>query len=540
MVESPDADRSPVLIVGAGPTGLTLACELLLHDVVPRVIDEGEGPTPPNESRALGVQARTLEHLDFLGVADPMLQHGKRICGVNLHEKGRITGRFQFDFEGLNTPYPFLLSLSQGHTERFLIERLRELGGRVEWKTELADLRRNSGGATLRINGPNGTKTSHGTDWVIGCDGASSTVRHQLDLNFTGTEYPQNFHLADLYLDWDLEPDEAHLLITDKGFVPAIPLPESGLWRLVDATAPPEMEGEPAMLERFRMLLDEAGWGEDVLGATEWVSSFRIHRRMVDQFRHGRVFLAGDAAHIHSPVGGQGMNTGIHDAVNLGWKLALVANGKAEGRLLDSYGVERLPVARQVLRATDWATRAVTVENPLARYLRNKILGWSTRSNFLVRRATRTISELGLGYQNSPLGGDEWSWNGGIRPGERVPDGSLRDDNGREIRLFDVLRGGGFTLLWFQGTGEDSPPVFEAVGAERDWLQLYRVSAARNHAGDKNTLIDPDGQLHHRFGARRGGLYVIRPDGYVGYRTGSPDGSGLRQWQGSIGVRGLF
>jgi 2-polyprenyl-6-methoxyphenol hydroxylase-like FAD-dependent oxidoreductase len=544
---SPSNPETDVLVVGAGPVGLTLACELRRHGVPCRVLDDGDGPTPPEQSRALALHARTLEVFDGMGLAGPILQRGRRIRALDASRGGHRFARFEFDFSGLDTPYPFVISLSQGETEKLLVDRLRGLGGAVEWRTRLEGLSQDADGVSATLAGDADGRRPTRTGWLVGCDGAHSTVRQQLGLPFTGASSGEKFLLADVRMSCSLAPDEGHLLFTADGPVAAFPMPRADHWRLIDATGTADVSEPAAILEQFRRLLRQDGLKGAVIAEAEWASSFHISRRTTGRLRVGRCFLAGDAAHVHSPVGGQGMNTGIQDAHDLAWKLALVRAGAAPPSLLDSYEAERQPVAEAVLRETDRATWIATLKNPVGRGLRDLLAGWLSHWGFARRRITLALSELGINYRGSPVVAEDWTGHlgGAPRAGDRVPDVELAPERterarsspekekarsnsaGGPARLFDLLRETRHVLLLFEGSGATSADLdgmAEVVRGQRaEQVVPYRVCRPGAVPGGGSVaavrpLHDPDGRLHRRFDARTACAYLIRPDGYVGYR----------------------
>jgi 2-polyprenyl-6-methoxyphenol hydroxylase-like FAD-dependent oxidoreductase len=539
----------PVLVVGAGPVGLTLACELLRRGIECRIIDSGEGPTPSEQSRALAVHARTLEVFDDIGIAQRLVKNGRQLRAINAYEAGRRIARFELDFHGVETSYPYLLVLSQGETERFLIDRVKELGGQVEWNTRLSALRQDAEEVVATLATSAGEDHQVCAAWLAGCDGAHSAVRHALDLAFEGAEYQETFLLADLSVDWQFDQSEAHLLLTSGGLLPAIPLLEPGRWRLIDATGAQELRDPQAIVARFEQLVRAAGLPKSSLADPTWAASFRIHRRTVERFRAGRCFLLGDAAHIHSPVGGQGMNIGVQDAYNLGWKLAMVLQSRASPELLDSYDLERRPVALAIRRGTDRATRVVTLRNPILRTARKYLAAWLSKRTFVRRRMTRQLSQLGIGYPRSPIVDrrQHRHLHGlGVRPGDRFPDATLRRPETCEpVRLLDRLRGVRHRVIIFFGRQPDGAAAasqcVEELLDERpqlgeDAFNLYGIMpedsapSIREWAGE--TLIDPGGRFHQLLGIQRSALYLVRPDGYVAYR-GQPASSAdlIRFWQ---------
>lgn len=533
----------PVLIVGAGPVGLALACSLRRLGVPSRVVDSGRGPTPEAESRALGLQARTMEIFEALGVAETLLAGGLEIRGLMAWRGSRP--RFRIDTTPLEgeTRYPFILSIPQGATERALIDRLEAMGGRVEWETRLTGLGQDGGGVVAVLSLGDGRIEQARAGWLVGCDGARSTVREALGLRFEGASYPERFLLADVELDWDLPRDHGHLMLTPEGIVPALPLPRERAWRLIDTTDRLDSDDPAAIVGRFDDLLRRySPTSKTSMGEATWTSAFRVHRRAVDRLRVGRCLVAGDSAHIHSPVGGQGLNTGVQDAFNLSWKLALVARGEASDAMLDSYDAERRPVAEAVLSATDRATRMVTLRNPLARWARDSAVGVLARLPSLRRRLIRSVADLEVSYRGGPLSVEDWpphplDRRAGPRPGDRLPDLPL----GPSGRLLDHARGPWFPLFLLSGidrpsaaAGESTRAVLELVAGRFE--EIVRVIAVVGPGGMPgveartpcSSIEDPDGRLHRLLGCPGPGLLLVRPDAYLGLRCRPPDAGRLR------------
>jgi len=556
-----------VLVVGAGPVGLTMACELRRQGVECLLADEDAGPTPARESRALGIHARTLEAFHRLGAADAMVAEGRRMNGLGVYsERSRVAGmRLALDPE--DTRYPFVLCLPQSRTERILIDRLAELGGGVERGTRLASFEADDDGVTAELEGDSGRKSRVRARWLVGCDGAHSAVRHGLGLAFEGSKYAQRFLLADVRLAWSRPDDEIAVTLTPGGPFAAFPMPEDGRWRLVDVTGEVDAVDPDAITARFRDLVARHAGPGATIDEPSWTSSFTIQRRVADRFRQGRCFVAGDAAHIHSPAGGQGMNTGVQDAANLAWKLALAIRGGAAVGLLDSYNAERRPVALAVLRGTDLMTRAVTLRNPLARGLRNALFGVLSQVGLVRRKASLELSELAVSYRRSPIvakdapgwfmalrqgGGTafkaERAFKHGPRAGDRMPDppvGTSDPVSKRVRRLSDVVfedvRGAGHVLLVFQGTEPESGAL-EVDFLVQDFISPQRLGRIRpilveprhpvesSPAWKGERLADPNDVLHRRFGAVGACLYLIRPDGYIGYRGQPLDPYAFREY----------
>ena len=526
------ADDLGVLVVGAGPVGLTMACEAARHGLPCRIIDDGGEPT--TESRALGVQARTLEVFEGVGVVDEVLARARKVRGVQVFaEKDRLL-HVSFDLDGMETHYPYLLILPQSETERILLGRLREHGVEVEWKTAMKGFTQDGSGVSATIAGPDGAMSDVRARWLVGTDGAKSLTRKTLGLEFAGKEYEEVFLLADVRLEWDRPDDEFTIVLTPQGPIVAFPMPEAGRWRLIDGSGQSADDAEPGrVVAWFQRLLREHGRPEAVVSDPTWTSAFRLHRRVVDRFRSGRCFVAGDAAHIHSPAGGQGMNTGIQDAYNLAWKLALVDRGASPDSLLDSYTPERRPTALGVLGETDAMTRMVTLRNPIARSARNHLASVLGQFDFFSRQVSRNLSELGVAYRESPIVAEDrpgailapaeaLAFRRGPRPGDRVPDVPLEAPG--PDRLHRALLGTRHVLLLF---GEVDPAVLDLAGRHAGEITTCRV-------GGEGTIPDPDGHLAHRFGVRSAALYLIRPDGYVAYRAEPADAGGLAAYLGRI------
>jgi 2-polyprenyl-6-methoxyphenol hydroxylase-like FAD-dependent oxidoreductase len=344
-----------VLVVGAGPTGLMLALQLARRGVRPLVVDKGDGPSVA--TKALGVQARTLEIYARLGLAEAALERGTRADGANMWVAGRRAARVPLGDIGRDlSPFPFLLILGQDDNERLLGEALRRHGVEVAWSTELVALEREADGAqgvTATLRGPDGTRRAVRAAWVAGCDGAHSAVRTLRGIGFPGAPYEHVFFVADTRSTGPMVPDELNVYLWRSGFHLFFPLHGDDHWRIVGIVPEALRDRDDLAFEEVLPALHaELG---DPLAVREctWFSTYRIHHRRAARFRDGRCFLLGDAAHVHSPVGAQGMNTGLQDAYNLAWKLALVVSGRASDRLLDSYEAERIPVAKRLLDTTD-------------------------------------------------------------------------------------------------------------------------------------------------------------------------------------------
>lgn len=494
-----------VLIVGAGPTGLMLANQLARRGVPLRLVDRHSGPA--RETRALGVQARTLEIYARLGVVERALERGTRGTGANLWATGRRTARIPLGEAGAAvTPYPFIHILGQDDNEAILGDRLRELGQDIQWRTELVALEQDAQGVVATLKQPDGTLRRLVVAWVAGCDGARSSVRTLCGVGFPGAAYEHVFFVADVVATGTMVPGEVNAYLWRSGFHLFFPMRGTDHWRLVGILPRPLRGREDLGFDDVvPSLRGEAGSSLDFRSCS-WFSTYRIHHRSAERFRAGRCFLLGDAAHIHSPVGAQGMNTGLQDAYNLGWKLALVAAGRADAALLDSYAAERQPVARRLLATTDRAFRLIVSDSPLAGLLRTRVIARvvaaAMRRPAIQGFAFRAVSQTGIHYRRSAL---SQSLDGlpahGSRPGDRFPWLRLRLAPGGPVEdLFERLDDRRFTLLVF---GQPAPDL-GTLGLD-DLLAVHAVPTDAHN----------DAELR-RVGLRQPSAWLLRPDGHIG------------------------
>lgn len=509
-----------VLVVGAGPVGLFLACDLARRGIATRLIDGNDGPT--DLSKAIGIHARTMEAFQDLGIAETALERGLPVPAAGFYSRRRLLGRVRF--ERLESPFPYLLDLEQGQTERLLSEHLGSLGGRDERRCRLTGFEQDAEGVTAQLEHSDGRRETCRALYMVGCDGAHSTVRHGLGLDFSGEALASNMLLADVALDWSIPYNEIVIAFSAEGLLFVAPL-ASGRARVIGE----RHEGiENPDLATVQAVLDERSPVPARASDPVWLTNFRISERQVERYRDERVFLAGDAAHIHSPAGGQGMNTGIQDAYNLAWKLALAVRGLAARGLLDSYDAERRPVGAQVLAQTGRMLRLAQTANPLARFLRDSAISLLMQRGRVQKTITRQLSQLAVEYGGSPIAMTSWHHaHQGLQAGERARDGAVVDArDGRRTSLFEAMRGTGHILLGF-GAGEETGPLQQAVGAvlERhgEHVTALLVMPGEGSLPAGFSHRDPGGRLHGRYGASAPSLYCIRPDGYVGMACRPPD-----------------
>lgn len=521
-----------VLVVGAGPTGLTLAAQLAACGAGVRIVDGQHDRV--HESRALAIQPRTLEVLAGLGLAETLVDRGNPGVALRLHARGRTVGVPLFDIGLADTAYPFLLFLSQATTESVLGDHLAGRGVTVERGVELTDLDQRPDHVSCTVAHADGHVEQVDARYVVGCDGARSTVRSRAGIGFSGATYPQTFVLADLEAD-GLAPGAAHVFLSGAGMLFFFPLGDPATWRLLGWPRHPVPASRPATTTAE--LQDLAGaYADDppVLHEPVWATYFRLHHRHVTAYRSRRVFVAGDAAHVHSPAGAQGMNTGIQDAWNLGWKLALVAEGTAEPALLDTYQAERQPVGRAVLRTTDRAFTIATSSSRRHQLARTRVAPWLARvaAHVPAARAAgfRTMSQLAITYRDSPAVVDaRLHSHRRPRAGDRLPDASLRVD-GTPTTLGRAVAAPRHHLL--RSGPSPTPAEEQASRLAEPYTRLVDQHRLSRRA-EPGALHDVDGTAHRRLGLSPAGPaahVLVRPDGHIAYRGDGTDLTGLHAY----------
>jgi 4,5-epoxidase len=514
-----------VLVVGAGPTGLALACGLRLQGVDVRVVDRM--PAPATTSRANFVHVRGSEVLDRLGAIGDLPQRSVRAMRITTYLGDKPMMRIRFGDPGLGTAAPPMV-VSQALVEGELRRRLAELGVTPEWGASLTGLVQDDDGVTAELDDGRAVRAR----WLVGCDGTSSAVRSAAGINAPGVRLSERFLLADVHLDWDVDRTGTSGWVHPTGMLGAMPMPDddgrADLWRLIaydpqsatletpaDAAAPRAADAygrrsrltEAQILDRFRAILPERTGREVWVLDSEWLSEFTIHRRLADRYRRGRVFIAGDAAHAHAPFGGQGMLTGLGDAENLAWKLALVVRGQASDALLDTYEGERRPLATDVLRGTANVTRINVAQSAVGRFVRDHVLIRLFNQPWIQRWVTFTTSQLWVSYRSGPLGvgpAERAAARLGRRicVGDRVPNLECHRTDGTPTRLHAEL-GGRWALL--------VPAAVDAAGGGA-------VDAAGGGPGAE-PRVEP-ARLTRTDGVAE--TWLVRPDGHLAWRGTDP------------------
>lgn len=541
----------PVLIVGAGPTGLTMAVELTRQGIPVRIIDM----VPQRgrlEGRALGTFARTQEIFERIGLGEKMYDTSFPVEAVHYYYNGKKLG--QLAMHGLESPYPFSMTNTQPENERILIELLADLGVSVERPVELKSFRQETDQVYCVLAHEGGREEAVTCSFLAACDGGRSIVRKALGEDFSGVQL-QGEYLLDFKAEWETPPppqgvtyfsysDDTLLIMT---------LLRSGYWRMAISMDFDDPRVKPTLppTEELQKLVDiHRRHFAFKIGEIAWSSAFWISNRMVKQFRHGRVILLGDAAHIHSPVGGQGQNNGIGDAYNMAWKMALYLKGVGSEALLDSYHDERYPVIEEVLRGTETADKMSRTTQPLKVFLRNTFIRYGTRMHGVQKKFREMLSGY-RSYAGSRMVGEYDGYNGKAisyvggfpdystsktapKPGTCAIDahgvgvGTLR----KRFRLFEILNRHGteHVLLVFTGIQVSDERreyvtrfVKQVKARYNGWVVPYVVSIQYNMGEDENTIIDYEGQAHIRYGAFGDCFYLIRPDAYVSYRCRPAD-----------------
>ncbi len=513
------AQHTHVLIVGAGPSGLMMAAQLLRYGVQPIIIDSKAGPT--NHSKALAVQARSLEIYRQMGVVDKAVNNGKKAQGAIFNQNGIEESSLSLHNigEGL-TLFPYILMYEQSKNERLLLDYLTLNCCPVYWNTTLISLQQNADGATVQLQNAEGDYTLT-CDWVIGADGAHSSVRKQLQIPFKGDTYAHSFYLIDAKLSASsLTEDHLNLFLGEKSFTAFFPMPEQDSCRIIGNLPEEFGEREDVQVEEMLPYLNAITKRTITLIQTNWFTTYKLHHRMADNFRAQRCFLIGDAAHIHSPVGGQGMNTGLQDAYNLAWKLAGVVNGQIKPGILDSYAAERMPVAKELLNTTDAAFNVIMSTKWYAKLFKKwllfNILGFAWKSGNIRSAFFKRISQIDINYRDSNIN-LHLSKSTKVKAGDRLPYLKLFDEKQHiETDLHEWCSKPGFTLI---------------ILGKFDELFLFTMAKwiTQKYTGNLNFFyLPPSGknlEIFETFEANphQQKAIIVRPDMYIGYMNDVAD-----------------
>jgi len=505
--------HTKVLIVGAGPSGLMAAAQLLRYGIQPLIIDNKQGPT--SHSNALAVQARSLEIYRQLGISDKVVQNGKQGAGIIFTEDGKEKAKISLTNAGKGqTPFPYVLMYQQYKNERLLLDYLTQHTCPVYWETSLVTLKQNSGYAEAVLQNAQGEYTLQ-CDWVIGADGAHSTVRKQLNIPFKGDTYAHYFYLADVTLDASfLNGDYVGLYLAKNGFSGFFPMPEKNEYRVI-GNLPEQFENtNNIQIEDVLPHLQQVTGHPVQVVKNNWFTIYKLHHRMAEHFRDHRCFLVGDAAHIHSPVGGQGMNTGLQDAYNLAWKLAAVINGNMRESILNSYVTERMPVAHDLLKTTDRMFNIIMSKNWLVGLFKKlvlpKALNYFGRNDKIREALFKRVSQTGISYRDSKINVD-LSKGTKIKAGDRLPYLEIYDEKKQEeTNLHAWCAKPGFTLI---------------ILGKFDDMLLFNIAKwiTNKYAGVLNFFyLPPSGKNVVVFNAfevspHQERAIIVRPDMHIGY-----------------------
>lgn len=495
--------NTDVLIIGAGPTGLSLACQLVRHEVGFILVEKNQALTP--YSKAIGVHARTLEIYEQMDLAQRAIAEGTIAGKVRMLEGGEVLGEVDLSRvgEGMSA-YPYMLLLEQSKNEKLLHDYLAAHDRNVMWDTELTSFAQTDTGVIAQVQTPANEIQVIEAKYLVGCDGPKSMVRHALGMTFEGSTFERVFYVADVQIDWKFTHDALHVCLARNAVVAFFPMKGDRRYRIVGAF--PEGfdkdQGEILYEEIERRIKEEAEIELDIT-RVDWFSTYKVHTRHVNRFSQGRCFVAGDAAHIHTPAGGQGMNTGIQDAYNLAWKIAGVLKGFAGENILDTYNEERLPNAERLLQTTDrmfnlaagtdWLLNLIrtTVFPPMAKF----ILSFdAVKSRFFP-----LISQIGINYRDGSLSLHLGDGDFDVKAGDRLPYFLI---DGKSV--YDQLRAPRFHLLSFSDGATDYQSLRKEIEAEYPALVDYRVVPLYPHVAEL-------------FGSDKPFNVLLRPDNHIGF-----------------------
>jgi len=520
----PSSSKTDVIIVGAGPTGLALACQFIRHEVDFVIIDKREGVTP--YSKALGVHARTLEIYEQIDLAQKAVEQGTVTGKVRMLESGDVLGQVELSNIGKGlSAYPYMLVLEQSRNEQLMYDWLKDHGHDVLWQTELESFSQDATTVTAHVKNSSGKSQTVAGKYLVGCDGPRSLVRQALGLGFEGSTFERLFYVADVQIAWKFPHDALTVCLAPHGVVAFFPMPGEKRWRIVGAFPEGHEKDEREILyEEIEAEIKKEAQLELDITRVDWFSTYKVHTRHVDKFSAGRCFVAGDAAHIHTPAGGQGMNTGIQDAYNLAWKLALVLKHSANEHILATYNEERLPNAKRLTATTDrmfnlaagkdWFVGLIrtTIFPPMAKYI---LSIEAVRKKFFI-----LISQIGITYRSASLSMHETGGNGGddefeVKAGDRMPYFLI---DGKSV--YDQLRAPKFHLITFS----DGESIGQKSNTLDDPNSGDSLVEGKTHAIEskyarliERHVIPLYPQVVGIFATIKPFNVLLRPDNYIGF-----------------------
>ena len=494
--------QTEVIIIGAGPTGLSLACQLVRYGIDFVIIDKSIGVT--SYSKALGVHARTLEIYEQLGIVDQALAQGTIAGKLRLLAGGKIRGEIDLSNLGQGlSQYPYMLVLEQSKNERMLYDYLQAHGKDVIWQTELESFSQTDSAVTAQMKSADWQRSVIATKYLVGCDGPKSLVRHGLGLAFAGSTFERLFYVADVQIAWQFSHDALHVCLAKNSGMAFFPMPGADRYRIVGAF--PEGfandEGETLFAEIEQEIRAQSGIDLQI-SQVNWFSTYKVHTRHVEKFSLGRCFLAGDAAHIHTPAGGQGMNTGIQDAYNLAWKLAFVLRGNINASILDTYNAERLPNARRLLATTDRMFNLVSGSGWLLSLMRTTIIPplakYIVSLRVIKNRFFPLISQIGINYRNSALSEHDGDDKFAVKAGDRMPYFTIAGAN-----IYDCLHAPKFHWISFLDAAGEDLTNHECLKEYTDILDYH--------------LLPLHSEAAKAFGAQQAFSVLLRPDNHIAF-----------------------
>ncbi|MGC2237053.1 MAG: FAD-dependent monooxygenase [Pyrinomonadaceae bacterium] len=493
--------KTDVIIVGAGPTGLALAGQFIRYGVDFVIFDKKETTTP--HSKAIGVQARTLEIYEQIDLADRLIEQGAIAVKARMIVGGEVRGEVEFSEIGKGmSAYPYVLLVEQGKHEKLLYDFIKSGGKDVLWNTELESFTQNESGVSANIKNSNGETETIEAKFLVGCDGAKSPVRHTLGLKFEGSTFERMFYVADVQIDWKFPHDALMVFLMKNNLLAFFPMVGSDRHFRIVGTFPEEFardEGD-VLYEEIEAQIKKDSETELDITNVNWFSTYKVHTRHVEKFSSGRCFLAGDAAHIHTPAGAQGMNTGIQDGYNLAWKTAMVLRGAADAKILETYNQERLENAENLLKTTDRFFNLVASPEPVLSYLRTHVFPYIAGAAFSIDAVKKfvfpRISQIGINYRSSSLSINSESFD--VNEGDRMPYFEVEGAS-----IYERLREPKFHLLTFLD-GKNAAPELTAEGQSKyaDLVDFHELPLYPH--------------VSEIFGAEKSFSVLLRPDNYIG------------------------